>query len=55
MPLARLVPFGVKVDGAKEVAITGDFSNGKEAGIRLAKTPNPLRNRNRIEAGVLCP
>ena len=38
-PLARRVPIVVKMEGAKEVRITGDFSSWKEDGIKLEKTP----------------
>jgi hypothetical protein len=55
MPLSRRVPFGVKIEGAKRVAITGDFSNSIDDGIALAKTPNPVRNGNLVEPGWLCP
>lgn len=37
--VARRVPIVVKFDGAKEVAITGDFIGWKEDGIKLVKTP----------------
>jgi len=37
--LAKQVPFVVKLEGAKEVAVTGDFSNWKEEGIKLLKLP----------------
>jgi 1,4-alpha-glucan branching enzyme len=36
-PLTRRVPIVVKIQGAKEVAVTGDFTGWKEDGIKLIK------------------
>ena len=38
-PLSKRVPITVKMEGAKKVAITGDFSGWKEDGIKLERTP----------------
>lgn len=34
-PLARRVPLVVKIEGATEVKVTGDFNSWKEDGIKL--------------------
>ena len=47
-PLAKRVPIVVKIEGAKEVAITGDFTGWKEDGIKLVKIPTgEWRTRNK--------
>ena len=37
--VARRLPIVVKIEGAKEVAITGDFMGWKETGIKLSRSP----------------
>lgn len=39
-PATRTVPYSVRIDGAREVLLTGDFTGWSAEGIRLVRGPD---------------